>query len=137
MLIQAHWAGFYYAFGLDQEQMLLEFVAPEEVIKDLMGPNLAPGKTSASPDERERIFGWKTTDSEGVVRGMESAPRWFTPGDSKQYRIGFLAGQTAVVQFTSQPSRYKMVIYDSGSGYIFVDLVASRVYVTQTRGKLF
>lgn len=136
-LIQAHWAGFYYPFGLDSEQMLLEFIAPEEVIKDLLGHDTAQENPNATAEEKERIFGWKTGDDDAVKRGLEAAPKWFTPNGPARYEIGYIVGQSAVVHFPESVGRYRLVIYDSGYGHIYVDSTANQVYVSQVRGKLF
>lgn len=136
-LLQAHWAGFYYPFGLDAEQMLLEFIAPEDVINELLGHGSSQEKRIAAPEEKERIFGWQTPDDEAVRRGLEAAPKWFTPPEPARFEIGYVAGQSAVVRFPETHSRYRMVIYDSGYGHIFVDMTANRVYISQVRGKLF
>ncbi|MDI1247914.1 MAG: hypothetical protein PSV13_03435 [Lacunisphaera sp.] len=137
-LVQAHWAGFYYPFGLDSEQMLLEFTAPEQVIQDLLFHDKDKGRTAISAEEREQIFGSQTGDANAVKRGLELAPEWFQLPDKILYAISFAAGQSAVVRFSDEPVRFRMIIYDHGCGHIFVDHVAHRVFVTQVRGgKLF
>ena len=74
-LIQAHWAGFYYPFGLDNEQMLLEFVAPQEVIRKLFGDDVAKETPSVGSKEKEQVFGWKTGEEEAVKTGLDAAPK--------------------------------------------------------------
>ena len=138
ILIQAHWAGFYYAFGLDSEQMLLEFIAPEEVMGKLLNHDAAVEKAEASAEEKERVLGWKVSDHEAIQRGLQSAPQWFTPADVKNYEMVYLVGQSTEVRFQGKPSRYRMIIYASGNGHIYVDDIAQRVYIAQGGGgKMF
>lgn len=133
-LIQAHWAGFYYPFGLDSEQMLLEFTAPEQVINDLLFQDISKGRTTISAEEREQIFGSQADETNAVKRGLELAPEWFQLPDKILYGISFLAGPSAVVRFSDEPVSFRMIIYDHGCGHIFVDHAAHRVFVTQVRG---
>ncbi len=115
-LVQAHWAGLYYPFGLDAEQMLLEFIAPEDVINELLGHGSSQEKRIATAEEKERIFGWQTPDDEAVRRGLEAAPKWFTPAEPARCEIGYVAGQSAVVRFPETHRRYRMVIYVQDMG---------------------
>jgi hypothetical protein len=136
-LIQAHWAGFYYPFGLDAEQMLLEFVAPEKVINKFFPPEPPDVKPAATTEEKEKVFGWQTDEAGAIRHAMEVAPKWFTPASAANYQLGFVLGQSAVVRLAQPAGRYRLIIYDSGNGHIFIDDTANRVYIAQDRGKLF
>ncbi len=136
-LIQAHWAGFYIATGLDAEQIELEFVAPETVMSDLFSPKPEDEKSTALPRELERIFGWKIEPSEAVKRKLQSAPKWFVPAEAAVPKIVYVGGESAFIEFPEAKPRYQLIIYDSGQGGIYLDRLAGRAYISQENGKLF
>ncbi len=136
-LIQAQWAGFYIATGLDAEQIVLEFVGSDKVIADLFQHEKAEEKQAVAREVMDKILGWKTVPTEAIKRSMEAAPKWFAPADVAVCRIVFLGEQSALVEFPDEGLRYRLIIYDHGNGRIYIDRLADRVYIAQENGKLF